>query len=68
MTKGKVKYFNDFKGWGFLTSDEVDEEVYFHHTAICMDGFRTLKEGQEVLYELAATENGPRAVNVVPAV
>jgi CspA family cold shock protein len=66
MCKGKVKYFNDRKGWGFLSCADCDQEVYVHYTAINVDGYRTLTEGQEVTYEIAMAEYGPRAINVVP--
>ena len=48
MSKGKVKYFNDTKGWGFLSSDDIDSDIYVHYTQINMEGYKTLKEGQEV--------------------
>lgn len=64
MSKGRVKYFNDTKGWGLLSSDEVDKDVYVHYTQIQMDGYRTLREGQEVTYELAPTDQGFQARNV----
>lgn len=66
MSKGKVKYFNDTKGWGLIASDETDQDVYVHYTAINMDGYKTLKLGQEVLYELADTDRGFRAKKVIP--
>lgn len=66
MSKGKVKYFNDTKGWGFIACDETDQDVYVHHTSINMDGYKTLREGQEVLYELAAEGKGFQAKNVTP--
>ena len=65
MSKGKVKYFNDRKGWGFITSEELDKDVYVHYTQINMDGYKTLKEGQEVIYELADTTQGYKAQNVM---
>ena len=68
MSKGKVKYFNEYKGWGIIEGDDdSDKDVYVHHTAINMDGFRTLTEGQEVFYEMALTDNGPSARNVTLA-
>jgi CspA family cold shock protein len=67
MSKGRVKYFNDLKGWGFITSEETEQDIFVHYSAIKMEGFKTLKEGQEVLYELTKTEQGPRALNVTLA-
>lgn len=64
MSKGKVKYFNDSKGWGFLSSEENDSDIYVHYTQINMEGYKTLKEGQEVSYELTTTEKGNHASNV----
>ncbi len=64
MSKGKVKYFNDTKGWGFLSSEDTDNDVYVHYTQINMDGYKTLKEGQEVSYELTPTKKGFSAQNV----
>ena len=64
MSKGRVKYFNDTKGWGLLSSDEVDKDVYVHYTQINMDGYKTLKQGQEVTYELSPTGQGYQARNV----
>ncbi len=64
MSKGKVKYFNDLKGWGIIAAEDSKQDVYVHYTAIKMDGFKTLQKGQEVLYELAHTESGLQARNV----
>ena len=66
MSKGTVKYFNETKGWGFISSEELNQEVYVHYTAINMDGFRTLKEGQQVFYELTKIGKGLCAQNVTP--
>lgn len=66
MSKGKVRYFNDLKGWGFIACDDHDETAYVHYTAIEMDGYRTLTSGQAVLLELAQTDNGLQATKVVP--
>ena len=60
---GKVKWFNDQKGFGFIAREE-DSDVFVHHTAIQMEGFRTLREGEEVLYELHDGPKGPQAINV----
>lgn len=66
MCKGTVKYFNDDRGWGIIGSSNPDQDVYVHHTSIEMDGFRTLKRGQEVSFEVILTDNGPHARNVRP--
>jgi CspA family cold shock protein len=60
---GKVKWFNDAKGYGFITS-ESSGDVFVHHTAIVMDGFRTLKEGEDVNFEVMQGPKGPQAANV----
>ncbi len=67
MSKGTVKYFNDSKGWGFISSEDASQEVFVHYTSINMDGFKTLKEGQEVFFELAQGDKGLRATNVTLA-
>lgn len=67
MSKGKVKYFNELRGWGFISSAETDQDVYVHYTAINMDGYKTLREGQEVLYEMTQTDKGLSANNVTLA-
>lgn len=67
MSKGKVKYFNDTKGWGFISGEEVDQDIYVHYSSIDMKGYRTLREGQEVSYDLANTDKGYQAKNVRPA-
>ena len=65
---GTVKWFNAIKGYGFITSDEGGEDVFVHYTAIVKDGFKTLRDGHKVSFELQSdTENGKlRAVNVTP--
>jgi CspA family cold shock protein len=67
MSKGKVKYFNDLRGWGLIGNEEVEQDVYVHYTAIQMDGFRTLKQGQDVLFQLTEADGELRATEVVPA-
>ena len=67
MSKGKVKYFNDLKGWGIISGEDLNQDIYVHYTAINMDGFKTLREGQEVLYELTSTDSGLQARNVTLA-
>lgn len=61
--RGKVKWFNDQKGYGFITRDD-SPDVFVHHSAIQMDGFRTLREGEEVQFELLESPKGLQAVNV----
>ena len=63
MTKGTVKWFNDRKGFGFLSREEGDD-VFVHHTAIQAEGFKSLREGQEVEFEVQDGPKGPQAVNV----
>ena len=65
MTKGKVKWFNDKKGYGFITPDEGGTELFVHHQDIQGDGFKTLAEGQAVEFEAAQGEKGPKATKVV---
>ncbi len=66
MAKGTVKWFNDTKGFGFIQQEE-GEDVFVHYTAIGGDGFKTLKEGQEVEFEITQGPKGPQASNVVKA-
>lgn len=64
--KGVVKWFNDAKGFGFITPDEGGKDVFVHHTGIQMEGFRKLEEGQKVEFEAVSTDKGVQASNVVP--
>jgi CspA family cold shock protein len=64
MPRGKVKWFNDQKGYGFITPDGGGRDLFVHHTAIQADGFRTLSEGQAVEFEVQEDAKGPRATNV----
>ena len=63
MVTGTVKWFNDKKGFGFLSRDEGDD-VFVHHTAIKGEGFKTLREGQKVKFDVQEGPKGPQAVNV----
>jgi CspA family cold shock protein len=65
MSRGKVKWFNDSKGYGFIEQAEGEKDVFVHFSAIQMDGFRTLQEGQEVEFEVESGEIGRYAANVV---
>jgi CspA family cold shock protein len=62
---GTVKWFNDEKGFGFLTRDDGEKDVFCHHTAIQADGFRSLTEGQKVEFDVVPGKKGPAAENVV---
>jgi cold shock protein len=63
MANGTVKWFNDAKGYGFISQDG-GEDVFVHHTAIQMDGFRTLKEGEAVQFDVTQGPKGLQAANV----
>jgi CspA family cold shock protein len=63
MTQGIVKWFNDKKGFGFIEREEGGD-VFVHHTAITMPGFRTLAEGDRVTFEVEQGNRGPAAKNV----
>ena len=63
---GKVKWFNDKKGFGFITPTEGGKDLFVHHTSLQMDGFKTLNEDQTVHYEVGDSERGPVATNVTP--
>jgi CspA family cold shock protein len=63
MVKGTVKWFNDKKGFGFLSREDGDD-VFVHHTSIQGEGFKTLREGQAVEFEVQEGPKGPQAVNV----
>jgi CspA family cold shock protein len=65
MARGTVKWFNDKKGFGFIIDNEVPGDIFVHFSAIQTKGFRTLKEGEEVDYELYQDEKGSRAKNVL---
>lgn len=64
MNKGTVKWFNNQKGYGFI-SDESGNDVFVHYSGIAGDGFKSLEEGQPVEFELTDGAKGPQAVNVV---
>jgi cold shock protein len=64
MPEGRVKWFNEKKGFGFIEVDGQDKDVFIHHSAINMQGFRTLQEGQRVSFEIEQGNKGPAAVNV----
>lgn len=63
MSKGTVKWFNNQKGYGFIT-DENGNDVFVHYTGLNMEGFKSLEEGQAVEYDVTEGPKGPQAVNV----
>ncbi len=63
MNKGTVKWFNNQKGYGFI-SDEEGNDVFVHYSGLNMDGFKSLEEGQEVEFDVVQGEKGPQATNV----
>lgn len=67
MATGTVKWFNDAKGYGFITPDDGGEDLFAHFSAIKMDGFKTLKEGQRVTFDLKEGEKGKQADNIKAA-
>ncbi|HAQ60822.1 TPA: cold-shock protein [Candidatus Delongbacteria bacterium] len=64
MMKGKVKWFDADKGFGFITSDEDGKDLFVHHSQIQAEGFATLKDGQAVEFEIGQGQKGPCANNV----
>jgi len=64
MAEGSVKWFNENKGFGFIEIDGQEKDVFVHHSAITMQGFRTLNEGQRVSFDIEQGPKGPSAVNV----
>ena len=67
MATGTVKWFNESKGFGFITPSDGGKDVFVHFSAIQGDGFRTLKEGQSVTFEIEDGAKGPQATQVTPA-
>lgn len=67
MLSGKVKWFNNAKGYGFIVADGGDEDLFAHYSAIQMDGYRTLKAGQAVMFDILQGPKGLHATNIRPA-
>lgn len=64
MSSGKVKWFNNAKGYGFIVEDGKSEDLFAHYSAITMDGYKTLKAGQPVKFEITQGPKGLHAVNI----
>ncbi len=64
MVKGKVKWFNDRKGYGFISREDGSGDVFAHFSDIQSEGFKTLKEGDAVEFEVSNSDKGPKAVNI----
>ena len=66
MAEGTVKWFNDAKGYGFIQREDGGPDVFVHHSAIKMQGFKSLKEGARVTFEVVDGQKGPAAEDVKP--
>ena len=64
MKTGKVKWFNNAKGYGFILSDDTAEDLFAHYSMIEMDGYRTLKAGQSVQFDVKPSDKGLHAINI----
>ena len=64
MATGTVKWFNDDKGFGFITPDEGGKDLFVHHSGILGEGYHSLAEGAKVSYDAESGDKGPKAVNV----
>ena len=66
MATGKVKWFNDAKGFGFITPDDGSKDLFAHHSSIQGSGFKSLKENQQVQFDVVNGPKGPAASNIKP--
>jgi len=67
MTSGKVKWFNNAKGYGFVNKDGSTEDLFAHFSAVKVDGYKTLKAGQRVVFDIVQGPKGLHAINITPA-
>ena len=65
MAEGKVKWFNEAKGFGFIEPNEGDKDIFVHYSSIKTEGYKTLKQGDEVSFDITQGPKGPQAINVV---
>lgn len=66
MQTGKVKWFNNAKGYGFILSDSGGEDLFAHYSSIQTEGYKTLKAGQSVQFDTKPSDNGIHAINIIP--
>ncbi len=68
MHSGSVKWFNNAKGYGFIVSEEFDEDLFIHYSAINVEGYKTLKAGQAVTFKVEPGKRGLHAIDITPVV
>lgn len=66
MPKGKVKWFNNAKGYGFIVEDGCSDDLFAHFSSVQMEGYKTLKAGQPVTFDKKPSDRGVHAVNIIP--
>ncbi|WP_434773573.1 cold shock domain-containing protein CspD [Pseudomonas entomophila] len=66
MTSGKVKWFNNAKGYGFVNKDGSTEDLFAHYSAVRIEGYKTLKAGQRVVFDIVQGPKGLHAINITP--
>lgn len=66
MHRGSVKWFNNAKGYGFIVSDSFDEDLFIHYSAINVEGYKTLKAGQAVTFDVSPGQRGLHAIDITP--